>query len=192
MSLNRINVMGRIGKDLELRRTQSGKAVTSFPIAVDRDGKDAGTDWFDVVAWERTAEFAAQYCAKGRKVVVDGRLQARDWTDKDGNTRRAVEIIANSVYLPTTSLRRDTSHTAPHQAARASLARSRMTETSRFDGGCSMRYDVLIYDSDNILNAADPSGNLIRIIGLTQSEADDIADILTQHGVSIGLLPYKE
>jgi hypothetical protein len=55
-----------------------------------------------------------------------------------------------------------------------------------------MRYDVLIYDSDNILNAADPSGNLIRIIGLTQSEADDIADILTQHGVSIGLLPYKE
>ena len=99
MSLNRIIVMGRIGKDLELRRTQSGKAVTSFPIAVDRDGKDAGTDWFDVVAWERTAEFAAQYCAKGRKVVVDGRLQARDWTDKDGNKRRSVEIIANSVYF---------------------------------------------------------------------------------------------
>lgn len=99
MSLNRISVMGRIGKDLELRRTQSGKAVTSFPIAVDRDRKDAGTDWFDVVAWERTAEFAAQYCAKGRKVVVDGRLQARDWTDKDGNKRRSVEIIANSVYF---------------------------------------------------------------------------------------------
>ena len=99
MSLNRIIVMGRIGKDLELRRTQSGKAVTSFPIAVDRDGKDAGTDWFDVVAWERTAEFAEQYCAKGRKVVVDGRLQARDWTDKDGNKRRSVEIIANSVYF---------------------------------------------------------------------------------------------
>lgn len=99
MSLNRTSVMGRIGKDLELLRTQSGKAVTSFPIAVDRDGKDAGTDWFDVVAWERTAEFAAQYCAKGRKVVVDGRLQARDWTDKDGNKRRAVEIIANSVYF---------------------------------------------------------------------------------------------
>lgn len=99
MSLNRINVMGRIGKDLELRRTQSGKAVTSFPIAVDRDGKDAGTDWFDVVAWERTAERTAQYCAKGRKVVVDGRLQARDWTDKDGNKRRSVEIIANSVYF---------------------------------------------------------------------------------------------
>lgn len=99
MSLNRINVMGRIGKDLELRRTQSGKAVTRFPIAVDRDGKYAGTDWFNVVAWGRTAEFAAQYCAKGRKVVVDGRLQARDWTDKDGNKRRSVEIIANSVYF---------------------------------------------------------------------------------------------
>ena len=52
-----------------------------------------------MVAWERTAEFAAQYCAKGRKVVVDGRLQARDWTDKDGNKRRAVEIIAHSVYF---------------------------------------------------------------------------------------------
>lgn len=137
MSLNRINVMGRIGKDLELRRTQSGKAVTSFPIAVDRDGKDAGTDWFDVVAWERTAEFAAQYCAKGRKVVVDGRLQARDWTDKDGNKRARLRSSPIACTLPTTSLRRDTSHTAPHQAARASLARSRMTETSRFDGGAA-------------------------------------------------------
>lgn len=123
MSLNRISVMGRIGKDLELRRTQSGKAVTSFPIAVDRDGKDAGTDWFDVVAWERTAEFAAQYCAKGRKVVVDGRLQARDWTDKDGNKRRTV--LLHTVLL----------HTVPHQAARASLQRSRTTGTFRFDGG---------------------------------------------------------
>ena len=99
MSMNRVCIMGRLTRSPELRRTQSGKAVTSFPIAVDRDGKDAGTDWFDVVAWERTAEFAAQYCAKGRKVVVDGRLQARDWTDKDGNKRRAVEIIANSVYF---------------------------------------------------------------------------------------------
>lgn len=99
MSLNRISVMGRIGKDLELRRTQSGKAVTSFPIAVDRDGKDAGTDWFDVVAWERTAEFAAQYCAKGRKVVVDGRLQSRKWDDKDGNKHTTVEVIADKVYF---------------------------------------------------------------------------------------------
>lgn len=136
MSLNRTSVMGRIGKDLELRRTQSGKAVTSFPIAVDRDGKDAGTDWFDVVAWERTAEFAAQYCAKGRKVVVDGRLQARDWTDKDGNKRRSVEIIANKACtLPTASRRRGPPHTVPHQAARASLATSRTTGTFRFDGG---------------------------------------------------------
>ena len=99
MSMNRVCIMGRLTRAPELRRTQSRKAVTSFPLAVDRDGKDAGTDWFDVVAWERTAEFAAQYCAKGRKVVVDGRLQARDWTDKDGNKRRSVEIIANSVYF---------------------------------------------------------------------------------------------
>lgn len=117
MSLNRISVMGRIGKDLELRRTQSGKAVTSFPIAVDRDGKDAGTDWFDVVAWERTAEFAAQYCAKGRKVVVDGRLQARDWTDKDGNKRRAVEIIANSVYFADSKPQEGNGNPASYSAA---------------------------------------------------------------------------
>ena len=120
MSLNRINVMGRIGKDLELRRTQSGKAVTSFPIAVDRDGKDTGTDWFDVVAWERTAEFAAQYCAKGRKVVVDGRLQARDWTDKDGNKRRSAEIVADNVYFGE-SKRRDGGD-APRPAAPSASA----------------------------------------------------------------------
>lgn len=130
----------RVGAQNALRRTQSGKAVTSFPIAVDRDGKDAGTDWFDVVAWERTAEFAAQYCAKGRKVVVDGRLQARDWTDKDGNKRRAVEIIANSVYFADSKpqeglLHTVLLHTVPHQAARASLQRSRTTGTFRFDGG---------------------------------------------------------
>lgn len=117
MSLNRISVMGRIGKDLELRRTQSGKAVTSFPLAVDRDGKDAGTDWFDVVAWERTAEFAAQYCAKGRKVVVDGRLQARDWTDKDGNKRRSVEIIANSVYFADSKPQDSNESNASHSTA---------------------------------------------------------------------------
>lgn len=97
MSMNRVCVIGRIGRDIELRRTQNGKAVTSFSLAVDRDGKDAGTDWFDVVAWEKTAEYISQYCAKGRKIGIEGRLQARDWTDKDGNKRYKVEIIAQSI-----------------------------------------------------------------------------------------------
>ncbi len=122
MSMNRVCIMGRLTRSPELRRTQSGKAVTSFPIAVDRDGKDAGTDWFDVVAWERTAEFAAQYCAKGRKVVVDGRLQARDWTDKDGNKRRSVEIIANSVYFADSKPQEGTAAYSPASSSPGELS----------------------------------------------------------------------
>lgn len=103
MSLNRINVMGRLTRDPELRRTQNGTAVTSFTLAVDRDFKNADgtkdTDFIDVVAWRNTAEFVSKYFSKGRMAVVEGRLQLRDWTDKDGNKRRSVEIIANSVYF---------------------------------------------------------------------------------------------
>ena len=92
--LNRIVIMGRLVRDPELRRTQSGIAVTSFRIACDRDFKsqngEKGTDWIDVVAWRQTAEFVSKYFAKGRMAVVEGRLQSRDWTDKDGNKRTAI------------------------------------------------------------------------------------------------------
>ena len=99
MSLNRICLMGRIGRDLELKKTNSGVSVVSFPLAVDRNGKDAGTDWIDVVAWRGTAE-ALCFCAdKGRMIVVEGRLQMRDWTDKNGNKRRSAEVQADSVYF---------------------------------------------------------------------------------------------
>ena len=101
--LNKITVMGRMTKDPELRRTQSGTAVASFAIAVERDYKPEGgekeTDFFDVVAWRKTAEFVCRYFAKGRMAVIDGRLQTRKWTDKNGGNRVAVEIIADSVYF---------------------------------------------------------------------------------------------
>ena len=93
--LNRIVIMGRLTRDPELRRTQNGTAVTSFSVAVDRDFKsresgEKATDFIDVVAWRQTAEFVCQYFTKGRMAVVEGRLQIRDWTDKDGGKRRKV------------------------------------------------------------------------------------------------------
>ena len=101
--LNKIILMGRLVKDPELRRTQSGTAVTSFRIAVDRDFKSQDgskqADFFDVVAWRSTAEFVSKYFAKGRMAVVEGRLQVRDWTDKDGGERRSAEVIADNVYF---------------------------------------------------------------------------------------------
>ena len=99
MSLNRITIMGRICKDLELRRTNAGKSVTSFTLAVDRDFEKDKADFIDCVAWGNTAEFAAKYFGKGRMAVVSGRLQMRDWTDKDGNKRRNAEVIADSLYF---------------------------------------------------------------------------------------------
>lgn len=99
MSLNRITVMGRMTRDPELRRTTAGKAVTSFTVAVDRDFEKDKTDFLDVVCWNNTAEFAAKHFSKGRVAVVSGRLQIRDWTDKEGNKRRNAEIIADNIYF---------------------------------------------------------------------------------------------
>ena len=102
--LNHIVIMGRLGKDPELRRTQSGVAVATFNVAVDRDFKDKATgqratDWSTCVAWRNTAEFVEKYFAKGSQVLVAGRLQMRDWTDKDGNKRISAEVQADNVYF---------------------------------------------------------------------------------------------
>ena len=101
--LNHIDIMGRICNDIELRRTGSGAAVASFTVAVDRDFKSGGgekeTDFIDCVAWKDTAEFIQKYFAKGRMIVVSGRLQARSWTDKEGNKRKSVEIVADNAYF---------------------------------------------------------------------------------------------
>ena len=101
--LNRIIVMGRMTRDPELRRTNSGTAVASFTVAVDRDFKSQSgekeTDFIDVVAWRNTAEFVSKYFSKGRMAVVEGRLQLRDWTDNNDNKRRSAEIVADNVYF---------------------------------------------------------------------------------------------
>ena len=102
--LNHITIMGRLTRDPELRRTGGGIAVASFCVAVDRDfgGKDDGekeTDFIDCVAWRQTGEFVSKYFAKGRMIVVSGRLQIRTWTDKDGNKRRSAEVVADNCYF---------------------------------------------------------------------------------------------
>ena len=102
--LNKVVIMGRMVSDPELRRTGTGVAVTSFTLAVDRDfsGKDGGekeTDFIDVVCWRSTAEFVEKYFRKGSMAVVSGRLQIRNYTDKEGNKRKAAEVVADNVYF---------------------------------------------------------------------------------------------
>lgn len=101
--LNRIICIGRLTKDPELRHTQSGTAVASFTIAVDRDFKNQNgekeADFINCVAWKGTAEFVSRYFTRGRMAVVEGRLQSRKYTDKDGNNRTSYEVVASSVYF---------------------------------------------------------------------------------------------
>ena len=99
--LNHIVLMGRLTRDPELRHTGTGTAVASFALAVDRDFKgqngETSVDFIDVVAWRNTAEFVSKYFTKGRMAVVSGRLQIRNWTDKEGNKRRSAEVVADNV-----------------------------------------------------------------------------------------------
>ena len=111
--LNHIVIMGRLTRDPELRYTQSQTPVASFTLAVDRDfgGRDGGekqTDFIDCVAWRQTAEFVNKYFTKGSMAVVSGRLQIRDWTDRDGGKRRSAEVVVDNIYFGE-SRRRDSS-----------------------------------------------------------------------------------
>ena len=101
--LNTVTIMGRMTADPEIRHTQSGVAVTTFRLAVDRDFKDKDgekkADFLPVVCWRGTAEFVSKYFSKGRLVAACGRLQVREYTDKDGNKRSVTEIVAENVYF---------------------------------------------------------------------------------------------
>lgn len=101
--LNRIDIAGRMTADPELRHTQSGTAVCSFTLAVDRDFKNQNgekeTDWIQVVTWKNTAEFAARYFKKGDMAIVSGRLQSRRWEDKAGTKRTSYDVVADSIYF---------------------------------------------------------------------------------------------
>lgn len=111
--LNQISIMGRLTRDPELRHTDKDISVCSFTVACDRDFKTAGgekeTDFIDVVAWRKTGEFAAKWFQKGQLAVVAGRLQIRDWTDKEGSKRRSAEIVADSVYFADSKKQTDAS-----------------------------------------------------------------------------------
>ena len=97
--MNKVILMGRLTRDPELRHTQSNMAVCSFSLAIDRDRKgpngERQTDFIDCVAWRQTAEFVSKYFTKGSMAVVSGRLQIRDWTDRDGGKRRSAEVVVD-------------------------------------------------------------------------------------------------
>ena len=112
--MNQIVLMGRLTRDPELRHTQTGTAVTSFSLAIDRgytpkDGGERQTDFIDIVAWRNTAEFVSKYFTKGQMAAVTGRLQIRDWTDKDGNKRKSAEVVADNVYFTESKKSREAS-----------------------------------------------------------------------------------
>lgn len=99
MALNTISISGRLTADPELRYTQTDKPVATFTLAVDRNGRDAGTDFINCVAWNNTALFVEKYFAKGGGAIVTGRLQMRNYEDRNGNKRTAAEVVANNVYF---------------------------------------------------------------------------------------------
>ena len=101
--LNVIAIQGRLARDPELRQTTTGKSVASFTVACDRGRRDANgqstADWIPVVAWDARAEFVCKYFQKGSMIAVDGRLQSRTYTAKDGTNRTALEIVANNIHF---------------------------------------------------------------------------------------------
>lgn len=100
-SLNKVMIIGSVGRDPEGRYTPSGTPVTTFSVATNRRGKEGGeeTEWFTVVAWEKLAETCNAHLTKGQKVYVEGRLQTRTWDDKDGQKHSKTEVIANTVLF---------------------------------------------------------------------------------------------
>lgn len=118
--LNRIILQARLVRDPELRRLPSGKAVASVSVACERDfakdGAGKETDFIDIVAFGKTAEHMESYYTKGKMIIVSGRLQMRNWTDKEGNKRRSAEVIADSVYFGDSKKEEATTAYAPTPA----------------------------------------------------------------------------
>ena len=138
--LNHITIMGRLTRDPEIRYTQSQTPVTSFTLAVDRDfgGRDGGekqTDFIDCVAWRQTAEFVSKYFTKGSMAVVSGRLQIRDWTDRDGGKRRNAEVVVDNIYFGE-SKRRDSrpAYQSSNEGVSPGMGASAFSELGDDDG----------------------------------------------------------
>lgn len=135
--LNKVLLQGRLGGDPELRTTPSGVEVATVNIAVDRDRKDANgkrqTDWVTIVAWCNTAKFLASYFQKGRVMIVEGRLQMRNYTDKDGNKRTAAEVVADNIYFGDSKKDGEGGYSAPAYNAPAT-APAEFSELTEDDG----------------------------------------------------------
>ncbi len=103
--LNKVMVIGHLGKDPEMRYTPSGRPVTTFSIAVSRSWNTADgerrseTEWFNIVSWGNLAEICKQYLHKGQQVYIEGRLQTRYWEDKEGQKHTSVEVVANEMLM---------------------------------------------------------------------------------------------
>ena len=117
--LNKVMIIGNLGRDPEMRYTPSGRPVTTFSVATSRswntaDGdKRVETEWFNVVAWSSLAEICKQHLTKGQQVYIEGRLQTRHWDDAEGNKHTSVEIVANEMII--LGERRDTSESTPSE-----------------------------------------------------------------------------
>ena len=158
--LNHIVIMGRLARDPELRRTQAGVPVASFRLAVDRDFRDKttgerATDWIDVVAWRQTGEFVSRYFSKGRMAVVEGRLQMRDWTDKEGNKRTSAEVVADNVYFGDSRRDGDGSGYSPSYGGGQSSYSAPAPRSDPFGG-----YGAPPADGDQFAELSTDDGNL--------------------------------
>lgn len=134
--LNRAIIMGRLTDNPELRHTSSNIPVTTFTLAVERNfrsGDERVTDFLDIVAWRNTAEFASKYFTKGMQVAVEGSIQVRSYTDRDGNKRRAWEIVADQVYFADS--KRDGVPTARSEQPAPSISNADTSDFAEFDGG---------------------------------------------------------
>ena len=134
--LNRAIIMGRLTDNPELRHTSSNIPVTTFTLAVERNfrsGDERVTDFLDIVAWRNTAEFASKYFTKGMQVAVEGSIQVRSYTDRDGNKRRAWEIVADQVYFADS--RRDGAPAARSEQPAPSISNADTSDFAEFDGG---------------------------------------------------------
>ncbi len=154
--LNKVILMGRLVADPEAKQTPSGVSVTTFRIAVDRDFKNKQTgekeaDFINVVTWRYTAEFVAKYFSKGRMAVVEGRLQSRNYTDKEGNKRYITEVVADNVYFGDSKRDGDGGSYGGGYTPRS---------TAPAAGGAAAAYDPVVPPGDQFTELDDDDGNL--------------------------------
>lgn len=140
--LNVVALMGRLVADPQLRQTTTGKNVASFRVAVDRGRKDANgqnqADLFDIVAWDKSAEFVCRYFQKGSLIAVEGRLQSRNYQDKSGNNRNAVEVVVNNVSFA--GNKDAQSQNVANRAVSAPVAANNEYEPIEDDGGLPFNF----------------------------------------------------